>query len=52
MLTAPITADDLAPALYALDTLDAELLTDADFAAWCDERRDEARAHFDAATDR
>lgn len=43
MLTTPITAADLAPALLALDALDADataLLGCADFAAWCDERRD------------
>ena len=50
---APITADDLAPALYALDTIDGdatELLACADFARWCDERRDAALEHLtDAA---
>ncbi len=43
MLTTPITAADLAPALLALDALDAEATTlrDCDaFAAWCDERRE------------
>ena len=43
MLTSPITAADLAPALLALDALDAEATTlrdCADFAAWCDERRE------------
>jgi len=38
----PITAGDLAPALYALDTLDGdatELRGCADFERWCDERR-------------
>lgn len=43
MLTSPLTAADLAPALLALDALDAEATTllacDA-FAAWCDERRE------------
>lgn len=40
---APLTAADLAPALLAVDALDAEATTlaaCADFAAWCDERRD------------
>lgn len=52
MLTAPITADDLAPSLLALDALDADatLLRDCDaFAAFCDERSDDAREHQDAA---
>lgn len=43
MLTSPLTAADLAPALLALDALDAEataLRDCADFAAWCDERRE------------
>jgi len=48
MTFAPITADDLAPSLLALDLLDAELLTDADFAVWCDERADASRNAFDA----
>lgn len=43
MLSTPITAADLAPALLALDALDADATTlrDCDaFAAWCDERRE------------
>ena len=43
MLTAPLTTADLAPVLATIDALDADatLLREcADFAAWCDERRD------------
>lgn len=43
MLTSPLTAADLAPALLALDALDAEAATLSDcdaFATWCDERRE------------
>jgi len=48
----PITAGDLAPALYALDTLDGdatELRGCADFERWCDERRAAALEHLNAA---
>lgn len=51
----PITADDLAPSLLALDALDADatLLRDCDaFAAFCDERREAWADDLDAATDR
>jgi hypothetical protein len=43
-----LTDLDLASSLAAVDALDA-LSLDADFAVWCDDRSDEARAHQDAA---
>lgn len=55
MLTSPLTADDLAPALLALDALDADAtaLSDCDaFAAWCDERRDAWADAVEAEGDR
>lgn len=45
-----LTSDDLASALAAVDDLDV-LTLDADFAVWCDERRDDALDHIDAAAE-
>lgn len=55
MLTAPLTADDLAPSLLAADRLgdDATVLLGCEaFEAWCDERRDAWADDLDNDTDR
>lgn len=48
MTNLALTSDDLLSSLAAVDALDA-LACDADFAAFCDARSDDAREHQDAA---
>ena len=48
MTNLALTDRDLSNSLAAVDALDA-LACDADFAAFCDARSDDAREHQDAA---
>jgi hypothetical protein len=48
MTNLALTDRDLLPSLAAVDALDALACDDA-FAAFCDERSDDAREHQDAA---
>ena len=48
MTNLALTSDDLLSSLAAVDALDA-LACDEAFAAFCDDRSDDAREHQDAA---